>query len=178
MLATSLSPQEYVHWISFTIRCKDISINSVLSMDVFCNQYGGSWGKYSHWIFLRLPQIICTRLMMNLNRFESSVPLRKRVIGISQLNSFRLPYWQRDINLNPQHTLKLDKLLRKMVIFQIFFFLNFMGIFQSFSHEQPEILLYSENRLRSNGLETPSIFNTLPSHQVRIIPCNISSTCH
>lgn len=119
-----MAPHECVHPISFMTSCKDISINSVLSMDIFCNHYGGSWGKYSHWIFLRLSQIIFTRLMMNLNRFESSVPLRKRVIGISQLNSFRLAYWQRDINLNPLHTLKTDELLLKMVNFQMFFLIS------------------------------------------------------
>ena len=96
-----------------------------------CNQYGGPWGKYSHWFFLGLSKIICTRLMMNLNRFESTVPLRKKAKGISQLNSFRLAYWQRDINLNPQHILKLDELLLNMVNFQMFF-LDFTDIFQSF----------------------------------------------
>lgn len=150
---------------------KDISINSVLSMDIFCNQYGGSWGKYSHWIFLGLSKIICTRLMINLNRFESSVPLRKRVIGISQLNSFRFAYWQRDINLNPQHTLKLYELLLKMVNFQIFFFF-FTNTFQSFPHNSQKFCCTHRTAMfPSNGLETPSIYNTLPSHQGRITPC-------
>lgn len=120
------------HWLHMNVYteslsakfCENININSVFNMDIFCNQYSGSWGKYSHWIFLWFSKIICTRLMMNLKRFESSVPLRKRVIGISQLNSFRLVYWQRDINLNPQCTLKLDELLLKMANFQIFFLIS------------------------------------------------------
>lgn len=136
----------------------------------FCNHYGGPWGKYSYWFFLGLSKIICTRLMMNLNMFESTIPLRKRVKGISQLNSFILAYWQRDINLNPQHILKLDELLLNMVNFQKFF-LNFTDIFQSFPYDQPEILLYLQNKSVSNstGKEIFSFFTILPS-QVRTKP--------
>lgn len=65
--------------------------------------------------------------MRKLNRFESTVPLRVGVKGISQLNSFVLAYWQREINLNPQHILKWDELLLNAVNFQMIV-LNFTDI--------------------------------------------------
>lgn len=146
-------------------------------MDIFCNQYGGSWGKYSHWIFLGLSKIICTRLMINLNRFESSVPLRKRVIGISQLNSFRFAYWQRDINLNPQHTLKLYELLLKMVNFQIFFFSQILFSHFHITARNFAVLIEQQCFQAMAWKHLPSTIHS-PAIKGELHHANLSSTCH